>query len=712
MSSRPAKRLLIVGWDAADWKIIDDLFGHGRMPVLRQVVEQGVRGDLSTLYPALSPLLWTSIATGKTADKHGVLHFIEPDPSTGELRQASSTTRRTKALWNIFTQAGLRTNVISWYASHPAEPIRGCCISNLFQENPPPNPADEWPLPSGSVQPEAIARIIAQLRLHPAEIHPQELLSLVPALSQMDMQDRRLGELARQIARCATIHNTATSLLSKSEAPPWDCTMVFYDTIDVVGHHFMQYHPPRMTHVREEDFEHYRHVMYGVYQLQDMMLGTLLELAGPDTTVLVLSDHGFHSDHLRPQVQASLDDQHAAMDASWHRPLGIIAVSGPGVRKGDRIYGANLLDIAPTALTLLGVPIGADMDGRVLVEALETAPTLERVFSWDTLEGESGQHPPDMQVDPYEATSTMKHLAELGYIQPLGTDASERLAYLDRETRFNLAVVYMTTRRVREAIPILRELVAEQPAELRYAMNLIQCLMDAGDSPGAREVLAEVLHQHPDHADAQLFLGITYLGEGRHEEAVAALEQAEHRRGSASRPDVDNMLGSALLQLRRLDDAERVFARAAATDPHDPRAQHGLARVALGRESFEQAAEFCLRAVGLHHFYPDAHYTLGVALTWMQDFEHAIKAFNVALSMQPGLIDAHRYLASIYRHLGDRTNAPKHRDLALHFLQERARGGNAPTMHEAPMGPQEWMQRLGIHSESQDEPASADQPEK
>jgi len=72
MINRPANKLLIIGWDAADWIIIDRLFAQGKLPNLRRLVDDGVRADLSTLDPKLSPLLWSSIATGKTADKHGI----------------------------------------------------------------------------------------------------------------------------------------------------------------------------------------------------------------------------------------------------------------------------------------------------------------------------------------------------------------------------------------------------------------------------------------------------------------------------------------------------------------------------------------------------------------------------------------------------------------------------------------------------------------
>src|SRR6185295_1799732 len=115
--------------------------------------------------PRLSPLLWTSIATGKTADKHGILNFVEPDPSGAGLRISTSTSRKTKALWNMLTQSGMRVNVVGWYASHPAEPINGVSVSNLFWEGMPAKPDEVWPMIKGAVHPPSMTDEIAGLRV-------------------------------------------------------------------------------------------------------------------------------------------------------------------------------------------------------------------------------------------------------------------------------------------------------------------------------------------------------------------------------------------------------------------------------------------------------------------------------------------------------------------------------------------------------------------
>jgi len=81
----------------------------------------------------LSPMLWTSIATGQRPHKHGIHGFTEPAPDGRSLRPITVLSRKVKALWNILNQNGVRTNVVGWWPSHPAEPLNGVMISNHYQ---------------------------------------------------------------------------------------------------------------------------------------------------------------------------------------------------------------------------------------------------------------------------------------------------------------------------------------------------------------------------------------------------------------------------------------------------------------------------------------------------------------------------------------------------------------------------------------------------
>ena len=115
-----------------------------------------------------------------------------------------------------------------------------------------------------------------------------------------------------------------------------------------------------------------------MYRYHDLMLGRLMQLAGPEAAVMVASDHGFHSDSMLPDYIPA----EAAGPAVEHRDFGIFCLKAPGVRAGERIHGAGVLDIAPTILHLFGLPAGADMDGKVLVNAFLDRALPARIPTW------------------------------------------------------------------------------------------------------------------------------------------------------------------------------------------------------------------------------------------------------------------------------------------------------------------------------------------
>ena len=104
MKQQNNKKVLLIGWDAADWKVINPLIEAGEMPALEGLINEGVMGNLATLEPSFSPMLWTSIATGMRPHKHGVLGFVEPDSSGLKVRPVSVVSRKVKAIWNILMQ--------------------------------------------------------------------------------------------------------------------------------------------------------------------------------------------------------------------------------------------------------------------------------------------------------------------------------------------------------------------------------------------------------------------------------------------------------------------------------------------------------------------------------------------------------------------------------------------------------------------------------
>src|SRR5690554_1980721 len=173
------KKLLLIGWDAADWKIIGPLIAKGEMPALKSLIDNGVYGNMSTMNPPYSPMLWTSVATGKTPDKHGVLGFIELHPKKQAIRPVTVTSRKSKALWNIFHHQGLKSNLVGWWPSFPAEPINGVVVTDKFQKVS-RDPKAKNPITPGTIHPEEMVKELHDLRVFPKEITEAHILPFIP----------------------------------------------------------------------------------------------------------------------------------------------------------------------------------------------------------------------------------------------------------------------------------------------------------------------------------------------------------------------------------------------------------------------------------------------------------------------------------------------------------------------------------------------------
>jgi tetratricopeptide (TPR) repeat protein len=684
MSKRLTRRVLLLGWDAADWKIIHPLVEAGKMPVLQRLLEHGISGRISTLQPALSPILWNSIATGKRADKHGILGFLEPTPDGKAVRPVSSTSRRAKALWNILSQQGLRSHVVNWFASHPAESVNGIIFSNRLTSDAIGQDGDLVPLPSLAVHPPELRDVAEDLRVHPSEIRAKQLaLFFDREKSLPDREDPRLSMLVRTLAQCCSTHNAATWLAARDD---WDLLAIYHDAIDHIGHMFIEYHAPAMTHVNAEDAACWGEVVNGMYRFHDLMLGSLLKIAGPDTSIVLLSDHGFYSDHLRPAVLEHFRDPAKKFGpemnpVSWHRPHGIFVAAGKSIKHDELIHGASLLDVAPTVLILLGQPVADDMDGRALTRILIDPVEPDHIASYEPSDPLDGVHRdiPAEESDPFAARQAVLQLAELGYIElPDDGVAQKLIASVDRDRRSHLAQVLLSRGRSEEAIEMIRALLTENDhPDLRCQLALY--LAELGRLSEAEEVLA------PMHADAtssplrSLVLGQIRLGQGRLEDAQALLEPLMEKEYPLSH--LHNALGTVYARRGMLIEAETAFRRALERDDDNADAHDFLGTVLRRTSRHEEAVQEHMRAAALQHARPMTHVHLGMALARTGQIEWAIRAFEVAVELAPGLAVAHRFLMHLHRRVKkDDVKARHHFNRVVQIRrQARAESRQTPT---------------------------------
>jgi len=634
------KRLLVVGWDSADWKIIRPLVRQGTMPMMAKILQDGVHGNLTTLEPTLSPMLWTTIATGRHAAEHGVHGFTEVRDK--QVVPVSASTRRCRAVWNILSERGLKTNLVGWFASQGERDPNVRMVSNLFPhapKTPAASPAD-WPAPPpGTFWPESLAEKLSTLRISPHEIGGDVLRMFVSDPDKIDQdKDRRLFMLAEKLAEAFSVQAAATWLMERGE---WDLTMVYFRAIDEICHLFMPFHPPRMEGAPEKDFAHYHDAVNSAYRLHDLMLMRLVDLAGPDAGVMVISDHGFRSDHLRPRFVPRIP----AGIVVWHRAQGVVAAAGEGFRSGGgEIFGARLPDVTPTILAWFGLPRAYDMEGRVLRDAL-TAENLPSDVPTHEKPGAAKTDSVAFRLDDSERKAMLEHFVALGYIEAVPDDAGAAAVQTQRENDWQLACALVHSGRHEEALPLLEAVHDAVPQRPDFAQRLAHCQLQLGLTDEAAATIDASLEGFQDANTIALIRANIAYQQGDHAAALARLEEVRQRDPSFG--GLREQLARTLLKLRRWDEAEAVAREILVRDPAYAPAWAIVARCQLHREDNDACIESSLEAIDLEFNSPMAHINLGLALAREGQWKDAALALRNAIKLAPAHIPPYRFLAHV-----------------------------------------------------------------
>ena len=647
-------KVLLIGWDAADWKIIGPLLAKGQMPALKKLIDRGVYGNMATMNPPYSPMLWSTVATGKTPDKHGVLGFIELMPDMKGIRPVTVHSRKSKALWNIFHNQGLKSNLVGWWPSFPAEPINGTVVSDKFQKIK-KDPNAKNPILNGTIHPAGITKEIRDLRLFPHEITEAHILPFIPKADQIDQEnDNSLQSFAKMLSENVSVHAASTHLMQTTK---WDFMAVYYDLIDHFCHAFMKYHPPKLTAIPQNLFDLYNEVVVGAYRFQDMMLERTMQLVDDDTTIIVMSDHGFESGHKRLLKMP----KYPAAPALEHRQFGMFVAAGPNIKKNEKVFGLGLIDIAPTILHLFNLPIGKDMDGKVALDIFKNPEKPNYIESWEDVKGDFGQHVDVNASNQLSDQETMQQLVDLGYIEKPDEKIEIAILKTKCDLTHNLARVHLGKKDYQKAKEILLKLINDsypkyqkRDFEGEGKKQLEKQGFKEGDSiidviPYYMDLLSiSISENHMENAEHYLnklrtldrrFEINTYFSEakillakGKIHHALKVLQSAKDNKPN---PEVWFQIGKIYMRLDRFNDAIEAFENALEFEIDNARFHQALAVSLIRTHQFEEAAEHALTAIELIKYFPEAHYTLGEALEKLGDIENAQKAYETAAKLKP-----------------------------------------------------------------------------
>ena len=432
------------------------------------------------------------------------------------------------------------------------------------------------------------------------------------------------------MAHNVSVHNAATKLLRTSE---WDFMAVYYDLIDHFCHSYMKFHPPKLKGIHKDQYEIYKDAIIGAYRFQDMMLERKLELIDDNTTVIVMSDHGYESGDKRliklPKVQAA-----AAMD---HRQFGMFAAMGPNIKKNEKIYGLGLIDIAPTILHHFDLPVGEDMDGKVALDIFENLKKIKYIKSWEDVEGDFAELDERSVVDTLSDQETIDQLIELGYIEKQDETIETAVLKTEYDLKHNLARVYLAQKKYDKAEHILRNLInTKEKIDLSpYHLDLININIGKKDYDKAQNYLDKLKETKSEVNYALYFPEASLLlGQGK---AVKALEVLENARDDnrSNNPELWYRIGFINHSLGRFESAQNAYDKAIEIEPDRAKFHTALAENYIEINEYEEAIESALTSIELVKYYSKAHYILGRALEKVGDLDNAKIAYDTASRLTP-----------------------------------------------------------------------------
>ncbi len=255
-----SSKLVLIGWDGATFDIVTPMVEAGRMPNLEGLIRKGSSGRLRSTIPALTPTAWSTIGTGVNPGKHGIFDAMLLSRSEHKMRFANASSRLVPTIWSLMSKQDITCGVFNVPLTFPAEAIRGYVVPGMF------TPPDINPF------------------MHPPWLE-QELKGVFGSYEQECSQVADPAAYLELLLKM--IERREAYVLYLMEKHPADFSFFTFIASDRVQHFFWKF----------LNAQHPQHVPFGsaiekVFERLDEALGRILEKAGKDATVMMVSDHG------------------------------------------------------------------------------------------------------------------------------------------------------------------------------------------------------------------------------------------------------------------------------------------------------------------------------------------------------------------------------------------------------------------------------------
>ncbi len=485
--------VIVIGVDGAEWDVIDEMMDRGELSGFRRMMDEGAWGHLLNPGPQVSPVVWTTFATGHFAREHGILDFVYPYQE-GSKRPVDASLRREPALWNLLDAYGGESTVIGYFVSHPAERVAGRIVTDrAFQGL----ERSVWPAELSAVSDRIRDSVYAdrdalQDRFLPWDYAPEQAEDKsspyhLPARIVRGRIDRRI--LSEEFLRRMT---------EELVTDPGDLFITYFRLADIVSHSVWLYYddsdfdeaPDPETDRLLEDIipESYRYV--------DEVVQRILDEHGGTANIVLISDHGFGS------ATGGYASSRQLLSGN-HRPNGVILAHGPDIAPG-RVEHPTIMEVFPTLAYLLDLPIADTVPGTIeyslLAESFTRAYEPRYVDRYDV----DWRPVAAQQVDEAAQAEEMESLRGLGYIgegvELTAGEGEDGLDFWSAEPELVVrslhgdVTYYLIQGDLQAAARVTDELRSNAPELLSRLLTRVQSKIEAfrDDVPGGEDIAPDL----------------------------------------------------------------------------------------------------------------------------------------------------------------------------------------------------------------------------
>jgi predicted AlkP superfamily phosphohydrolase/phosphomutase len=420
-ADRPPRRLILMGMDGLGPELLGMGMAGGSAPAFARLMKRGASGPLATLRPTEGPPLWTTIVTGRLPRDHGIKSFatyrlkgsdgvfelLPKGARVGWLEAAglaatspvTSASRKRRALWEILNAFGVATGVVRLWATYPPERVQGFVVSEYFHLL-----RDDPVRAAGTLYPRDLLAEAASRAVEPGDLPPTLVAQFVDQHVEIpgDRVPWREELLERALAPDLS-YERAGEVLRAAYDPPFFAT--YFYGLDVVGHAFLRFaQPDRFGDVSPLEVRRYGKVVERYAAYLGQVAASAAERLRPGEVLLIVSAYGMEPVPFWRRLLKGLGGSPERSGTHAAAPDGVLLAVGDGIRPGAKLAGASVLDVAPTILYLMGLPVARDMEGRVMTEILDEdfarSHPVSVIPSYEGLAVTPAAGPPEVELPP------------------------------------------------------------------------------------------------------------------------------------------------------------------------------------------------------------------------------------------------------------------------------------------------------------------------